>query len=121
MPNVRANKTAYTGRQSMRDRGTYYVVREAHKVESDQQVCPLLHTCGSADGQIKEAIERLVSLIEGEESQETSEQHIQELLKAEKAEKAAANDETDVVEVQVILICFIRPVGMQSIAARFQS
>lgn len=22
----------------MRDRGTYYVVREAHKVESDQQV-----------------------------------------------------------------------------------
>jgi len=29
---------AYTGRQSMRDRGTYYVVREAHKVETDQQV-----------------------------------------------------------------------------------
>jgi len=35
---ARANKAAYTGRQSMRDRGTYYVVREAHKVETDQQV-----------------------------------------------------------------------------------
>jgi hypothetical protein len=33
-----ADKTAYTGRQSMRDRGAYYVVREAHKVETDQQV-----------------------------------------------------------------------------------
>ena len=33
-----ADKAAYTGRQSMRDRGTYYVVREAHKVETDQQV-----------------------------------------------------------------------------------
>jgi flagellar biogenesis protein FliO len=52
-----------------------------------------------ANGQIKEAIERLVSLIEGEESQETSEQHLQELLKAEKAKKAEENDETDVVEV----------------------
>jgi hypothetical protein len=86
----------------MRDRGTYYVVREAHKVETDQQVCLSRFKRLSADGQIKEAIERLVSLIEGEESQETSEQHIQELLKAEKAEKAekaAANDETDVVEV----------------------
>jgi hypothetical protein len=39
MPKVIANKAAYTGRQSMRDRGTYYVVREAHKVETDQQVC----------------------------------------------------------------------------------
>jgi hypothetical protein len=102
MREVGANKTAYTGRQSMRDRGTYYVVREAHKVETDQQVCALLTRGELADRQIKEAIERLVSLIEGEESQETSEQHIQELLKAEKAEKAekaAANDETDVVEV----------------------
>jgi hypothetical protein len=35
---VQADKTAYTGRQSMRDRGAYYVVREAHKVETDQQV-----------------------------------------------------------------------------------
>jgi hypothetical protein len=33
-----ADKIAYTGRQSMRDRGAYYVVREAHKVETDQQV-----------------------------------------------------------------------------------
>jgi hypothetical protein len=35
---------AYTGRQSMRDRGTYYVVREAHKVETDQQVSYPLST-----------------------------------------------------------------------------
>jgi hypothetical protein len=50
--------------------------------------------------QIKEAIERLVSLIEGEESHETREQHVQELLKAEKkqADEDAAG-ELDVVEV----------------------
>jgi hypothetical protein len=34
-----ADRVAYTGRQSMRDRGTYYVIREAHKVETDQPVC----------------------------------------------------------------------------------
>jgi hypothetical protein len=50
MPKVIANKAAYTGRQSMRDRGTYYVVREAHKVETDQQVCLLPLKRMSADG-----------------------------------------------------------------------
>jgi hypothetical protein len=53
------------------------------------------------DGQIKEAIERLVSLIEGEESHETREQHIAELLRAEKAakEEEDVGGELDVVEV----------------------
>jgi len=105
-----ADRVAYTGRQSMRDRGTYYVIREAHKVETDQPVCSstyilVLETL--TDLEIKEAIERLVALIEGEESHETRGQHVEELLKADQAKAEASgeakieevNGEMDVVEV----------------------
>jgi hypothetical protein len=104
-----ADRVAYTGRQSMRDRGTYYVIREAHKVETDQPVCSSIYTyLGTmTDLQIKEAIERLVALIEGEESHETRGQHVEELLKADQAKAEASgeakieevNGEMDVVEV----------------------
>jgi len=31
--------SAFTGREILRKRGAYFVVRELHKVETDQQVC----------------------------------------------------------------------------------
>jgi hypothetical protein len=53
--------------------------------------------------QIKEAIERLVSLIEGEESHETREQHVQELLRAEKkADEDQGGDEDKGCELDVV-------------------
>ncbi|KAL7422943.1 Protein hgh1 [Cryptotrichosporon argae] len=70
--------TTFTGRHALRSRGAYYVVREAHKAESDQQ--------------IKDAIERLVSLLQGEEGQDTSKDHVEELVRKEA-------EEMDVVEV----------------------
>jgi hypothetical protein len=54
-------------------------VREAHKNEEDQQ--------------IKDAIERLVSLLQGEEGRETRTDEIEHLV------SKGADDETDVVEV----------------------
>lgn len=70
---------AYTGRQALRERGTYYVVREAHKNEPDQQN--------------KDAIERLVGLLQGEEGSQTRTDEIEHLV------VKGADDETDVVEV----------------------
>lgn len=64
----------------MRKRGAYYVVREAHKNETDQQ--------------IKDAIERLVGLLQGEEGRDTKADRLDDLVS-----KPAANDEMDVVEV----------------------
>lgn len=83
--------TTFTGREAMRQRGAYLVVREAHKVEADQQ--------------IKEAIERLVSLIHGEESHETKREEVSELVlsqgvAAAKEEQEEENlGEMDVIEV----------------------
>lgn len=91
---------AYTGRETLRRRGAYYVVREAHKVETDQG--------------IKEAIERFVSLIQGEEGRETKQDTIDEIVKhakdapsgavppreaAEELDVKEAAEEMDVVEV----------------------
>lgn len=89
----------------MRQRGAYYVVREAHKAESDQN--------------IKEAIERLVSLLQGEEGRETRQDTIddivkkaqtltgavppteaaEDLRKEEQKERKEEDDDMDVVEV----------------------
>ena len=71
----------------MRKRGAYLVVREAHKVESDQQM--------------KEAIERLVSLIHGEESYETKREEVSELVLSQGAAKAEGEEE-DLGEMDVI-------------------
>lgn len=78
---------AFTGRQSLRDRGTYFVVREAHKNESDQQ--------------IKDAIERLVGLLQGDEGHESRTDQIEHLVSkgAQGTATPAADDEMDVVEV----------------------
>lgn len=89
----------------MRDRGAYYVVREAHKVEDDQQVC--LESVGSERSstdrnQIKEAIERLVGLIEGDESHETREQHVEHLVRGAAgpgSKETEVSGEMDVQEV----------------------
>lgn len=73
--------STFTGREAMRQRGVYLAVREAHKEEKNQP--------------IKDAIERLVSLIEGEEGRDTKQEEIEGLVK-----KAAPEDkEDDVVEV----------------------
>lgn len=67
--------SGYTGRETLRARGAYYVVREAHKVESDQG--------------IKEAIERLVSLLQGEEGRETRQDTIDDIVKQAKTPSGA--------------------------------
>ena len=97
---------AFTGREALRTRGAYLVVREHHKVEQDQAVSHLgrSEVC-EAHGQIKDAIERLVSLIQGEEGRDTKSEQLEELVKLPKAaeEKAQASTEEgndlDVVEV----------------------
>jgi hypothetical protein len=55
--------TTFTGREALRKRGAYYAVREAHKVEADQQ--------------IRDAIERLVSLIQGEEGRDSKQDAVE--------------------------------------------
>ncbi|EIW66255.1 hypothetical protein TREMEDRAFT_45756 [Tremella mesenterica DSM 1558] len=78
--------TTFTGRQSLRSRGAYFVVREAHKVETDPQ--------------IKEAIERLVSLLQGEESHETRVEEVSELVKVSSVHgEEDEDDELGVIEV----------------------
>mgnify|MGYP002718856984 CR=1 FL=1 len=89
---------AYTGRQALRNRGAYLVVRELHKVEQDQAVCQTHRSLTLTDSQIKDAVERLVSLIQGEEGAETKNEHIEELVQGEKP-LAEVEDELDVVEV----------------------
>ncbi|ORY28047.1 cytoplasm protein [Naematelia encephala] len=74
--------TTYTGRQVLRNRGAYYVVRELHKVEEDQA--------------IRDAIERLVGLLQGEEGRDTLGDHIEELVPAQQLQEVT---ERDVVEV----------------------
>lgn len=49
--------------------------------------------------QIKEAIERLVALIEGEESRETLDQNLDELVRGKKADEDDLGGEMDVLEV----------------------
>lgn len=70
--------TTFTGRETLRNRGAYYVVREAHKAEQDQP--------------IKDAIERLVSLLQGEEGRESKSEQLDGLVKK-------GEEELDVVEV----------------------
>ncbi|KAK4688753.1 hypothetical protein P7C73_g1356, partial [Tremellales sp. Uapishka_1] len=82
--------TTYTGRQALRKRGAYVVVREAHKVEQDQP--------------IKEAIERLVSLLQGEEGEDTRREQVDELVRIEKEQSGVSrisevDDEMGVTEV----------------------
>lgn len=79
--------TTFTGRQTLRDRGTYFVVREAHKNESDQQ--------------IKDAIERLVGLLEGEEGHESKVDELEHLERA-KADAAAKKAEASIEELDVV-------------------
>ncbi|RSH87013.1 hypothetical protein EHS25_003501 [Saitozyma podzolica] len=73
--------TTFTGRETLRQRGAYYVVRELHKVEADQA--------------IKDSIERLVGLLQRDEGGDTQGDHVDELVKA----PADAAGEMDVVEV----------------------
>ncbi|CAD6589786.1 MAG: hypothetical protein TREMPRED_005515, partial [Tremellales sp. Tagirdzhanova-0007] len=78
--------TTFPGRQALRNRGAYFVVRELHKVEADQQ--------------IKTAIERLVSLVHGEEGHDTRNEGVRELVRAR---RGALGDvevmgESDVIE-----------------------
>lgn len=77
-------------------------MRELHKVETDQAVsdtlCPL-HVHADAS-QIKDAVERLVSLIQGEEGQDTATDYIDELVKQDNGTADGAEmGEDDVIEV----------------------
>ncbi|WVR08722.1 hypothetical protein IAU60_005780 [Kwoniella sp. DSM 27419] len=71
--------------KALRARGTYYVIRELHKVETDQQ--------------ISDSIERLVNLLQRDEGRDTKEDQVDELVKGESKAKIEEEDETDVVEV----------------------
>jgi hypothetical protein len=75
--------TTFTGRDTMRKRGAYFVVREAHKAETDQP--------------IKEAIERLVNLLQGDEGRDSKQDHIEGLVSKEK--EAADVAEADIEEI----------------------
>ncbi|ORX40811.1 cytoplasm protein [Kockovaella imperatae] len=77
--------TTFTGREALRQRGAYIVVRELHKVETDQA--------------IKDAIERLVSLIQGEEGHETKMEEIDHLVRGQSGTSASKEEDLDVVEV----------------------
>ena len=94
---------AFPGRQALRNRGAYFVVRELHKVEADQQVGFVLYPIESFSygQQIKTAIERLVSLVHGEEGHDTRNEGVRELVRAR---RGALGDvevmgESDVIEV----------------------
>ncbi|WWC98308.1 hypothetical protein V866_005199 [Kwoniella sp. B9012] len=76
--------TTFTGREALRTRGAYYVIRELHKVEKDQQIV--------------DSIERLVNLLQRDEGNDTKDDHVQELVKGQKVEEVQ-DDELDVVEV----------------------
>jgi len=96
---------AFTGREALRTRGAYLVVREHHKAEKDQAVSyRVLFLGATAYEKIADAIERLVSLIQGEEGRDTKSEQIEELVKLPKADAAASasmeeDDDLDVVEV----------------------
>ncbi|OXG43804.1 cytoplasmic protein [Cryptococcus neoformans] len=79
--------TTFTGREALRNRGVYYVVREHHKVETDQQ--------------IKDSIERLVGLLQRDESRDTKQDHIEELVRGAVKQEAEEEEmgELDVIEV----------------------
>ncbi|KAI9633399.1 putative cytoplasm protein [Dioszegia hungarica] len=59
--------TSYTGRETLRKRGAYLVVRELHKVEKERNIV--------------DAIERLVGLLQGDEGRETKDDLVEELVK----------------------------------------
>ncbi|WWC72725.1 uncharacterized protein I206_106689 [Kwoniella pini CBS 10737] len=75
--------TTFTGREALRNRGAYFVVRELHKSETDQQII--------------DSIERLVNLLQRDEGNDTKADHVSELVKVEKTEDH--DDDLDVVEV----------------------
>ncbi|KAK8850674.1 hypothetical protein IAR55_004594 [Kwoniella newhampshirensis] len=79
--------TTFTGREALRNRGAYYVVRELHKVEKDQQII--------------NSIERLVGLLQRDEGRDTQQDHVEELVKVAPKEEEEEEDlgEMDVVEV----------------------
>ncbi|WWC92461.1 uncharacterized protein L201_007419 [Kwoniella dendrophila CBS 6074] len=76
--------TTFTGREALRTRGAYNVVRELHKVETDQQII--------------DSITRLVNLLQRDEGNDTKDDHVSELVKSQKVEEIQ-DDELDVVEV----------------------
>ncbi|WVO16916.1 hypothetical protein L204_104602 [Cryptococcus depauperatus] len=79
--------TTFTGRETLRKRGVYWVVRNLHKVETDQQ--------------IGDTIERLVGLLQRDEGKETKEDHVEELVKGMTKNDAGEEEmgELDVMEV----------------------
>ncbi|WRT70850.1 uncharacterized protein IL334_007849 [Kwoniella shivajii] len=72
--------TTFTGREALRSRGVYWVIRELHKVEKDEQIL------GS--------IERLVNLLQRDEGNDTKDDHVKELVKVDDED-----DELNVIEV----------------------
>lgn len=81
--------TAFTGRQSLRSRGAYIVIRLAHAVETDEQ--------------IQHAMIRLVGLLQRDEGEDTKGDVVAELKK--KADAAAAEGEGEGdsdLEIEVI-------------------
>ena len=97
--------SAFPGRQALRNRGAYFVIRELHKVEEDQQVrfpdiLSKVFSCVQMK-KIKNAIERLVSLVQGEEGHETRNEEVEELVRAENGSPGdtEALGESDVIEV----------------------
>ncbi|WVQ86231.1 hypothetical protein IAT38_008399 [Cryptococcus sp. DSM 104549] len=83
--------TTFTGREALRSRGAYLVVREHHKVETDQQ--------------IKDSIERLVGLLQRDEGHDTKTDQVEELVQgAGKPEGAKIEEdgEEEMAELDVI-------------------
>ncbi|WVQ72728.1 hypothetical protein IAR50_002288 [Cryptococcus sp. DSM 104548] len=76
--------TTYTGREALRERGAYFVVREHHKVETDQQ--------------IKDSIERFVGLLQRDEGRESKADQAEGFVKGG-AKVEEGEGELDVVEV----------------------
>ncbi|OCF45537.1 cytoplasmic protein [Kwoniella heveanensis CBS 569] len=71
--------TTFTGREALRNRGAYYVIREAHKVETDQQ--------------ISDSIERLVNLLQRDEGNDTKDDHVSELVKGQNKSSSEKKDD----------------------------
>ncbi|WWD20849.1 hypothetical protein CI109_105326 [Kwoniella shandongensis] len=79
--------TTFTGREALRNRGAYYVVREAHKVEKDQQII--------------NSIERLVGLLQRDEGHDTKADQVEELVKVAPKEEDEEDEEDDMDVVEV--------------------
>jgi hypothetical protein len=79
-----ADALAYTGRETLRKRGAYLVVRELHKVEKERNVslpAGFRAETWTDSVQIIDAIERLVGLLQGDEGRETKDDLVEELVK----------------------------------------